>query len=161
MDGIDADEAGAAFGCRGAPGADGAGPGLGLAVVDPALLVEGLGPQVIEVGHRDGGQARITGLAEEVTGSLQQHPGGGAGQRAVQAVELGQQHDVRGGELTGIGGRGGPVAPRQAPAAQVLSWRFCNDHRAKRLKCNRSGVSSASMPQPANFMVSESSSSRR
>ena len=39
MDSIDADEPGTTLGCGRAPGANTAGPSLGLAVMDPALLV--------------------------------------------------------------------------------------------------------------------------
>ncbi len=47
MDGVDADEPGTTFGGGRTPDANAAGPGLGLAVMDPALLVEGLCPQVV------------------------------------------------------------------------------------------------------------------
>src|ERR1700730_2394389 len=47
MDGIDTDEPGTTFGGGRAPDANGAGPSLGLGVVEPALLVERLCPQVV------------------------------------------------------------------------------------------------------------------
>src|ERR1700736_725228 len=85
MDSIDADEPGTTLGCGRAPGANTAGPSLGLAVMDAALLVESVGAQVVQMRDRNGGQSLITGLAKAVEGPLQQHPGGWAGERAVQA----------------------------------------------------------------------------
>src|SRR5271155_2418165 len=69
---------------------------------------------------RNGGQSLIARLAEAVEGALQQHSSGWAGERAVQAVELGEQHDVFGGELARVGRRGGSVALHQASTVQVL-----------------------------------------
>src|ERR1700674_5409355 len=69
---------------------------------------------------RNGGQSLITGLAKAVEGALQQHPGSWAGERAVQAVELGEQHDISAGELASVGRRGGSVVLHQASALQVL-----------------------------------------
>ncbi len=101
VDAVDADEARTPLGGRSAALADGHAVPLGLGP-HPALgLIAGLGAQVVQVRHRQVGQALVARIPVEGISALQQVHGGRSRQGAVQGVGLGQQGHVQGAELAG------------------------------------------------------------
>ena len=90
---------GAPLGGRSAALGDGDGLTLGLGPVQPLGLVAGLGAQVVQVGHRQAGQALVAGIAVERVGALHELLGGRPRQGAMQGIGVREQSHIGGGEL--------------------------------------------------------------
>ena len=116
VDAVDADEARTAFGGRGAALADANACPFGLGPHPARGLIAGLGAQVVQVRHRQAGQALVPGISVLGIGALQQVHGGRSRQGPMQGVGLGEQGHVEGAELAGkpVGRR--PIALGQAGA---------------------------------------------
>src|ERR1019366_9027937 len=65
--------------------------GLGLDVVQAAFAIARLLPQVVQVGHRDGGQPLVFRLAVLLIRALQNAPGGRSAQAFMRRIDGGQQ----------------------------------------------------------------------
>ena len=68
--------------------------GLGLDVVQAAFAIARLLPQVVQVGHRDGGQPLVFRLAVLLIRALQNAPGGRSAQAFMRRIDGGQQLHV-------------------------------------------------------------------
>ena len=80
---VDADEAGAPFGGGRAPLTDGDRVAVGLGPVHAFGLVARQAAQVVQMRHRDVGQALVTGICIQAPGALHQATGGRPRQGAV------------------------------------------------------------------------------
>ena len=126
--GIDADEAGTIIGGGRATFSDRYAVALGFGPVPPPGRIALCPAQVVEMRHRDRGQAFIPGIAKDLDGALHQAAGGRPREGAVERIGLGQQRYVDRRELAGKALFGRRIAlgeglARLRPAHQAFQLR--------------------------------------
>ena len=105
VDGVDADEAGAALGVGPAADADGDLDGAGLVEGEGSQAVVSPRAEVVNVAVGDAGEALEAPVAVDFVLAAEDLLGGGSGESAVGGVDLGQQGDIARGvaALEGVG----------------------------------------------------------